>query len=787
MYLPFNNFLFRTPLFSLNTFFQEMKKLERDETYWKQFLQDPVFQEAIFLASPVLNDEIGKYLSGYLAKEKDVEKLKNAVLRYFSRMCSRCTPFGLFAGFSLGRFEDEVIDAEGSSSATLSNRRQKAAGDENLTFLLSYGLTVLLPPISKYRRHTRLDMHYLCALAQTLGKQDEIQRSVKYYPNSSIYVLGDKLRYVEYFYRRSRRVHQISSVDFSEYIESLINFAKQGVYLAELVIFILQMLGEEERITADDATNFVKELIENQILVSELEPEITGKDYLFQVQRVLNENAPTQSTDTLSAAKNLEQLATLLQKMDSLPPGQSTDLYKEAEEIVKTTETAYEKHLLFQVDMYKPAENAVLNKNITNEILEAITFMNQITMPQRETTLKKFADSFYERYEEREMPLLQVMDVESGIGYPINRGDVSPLIENYFLPNSENTQNEIRWNQVNKILHKKLIDNYKTNGYTVEFTEKDFDFLKPNWDDLPQTISCMCEIFSTRPLIYLHFAAGSSAANLLGRFCHVDPKLEEYVKEITKFEASQEPDKIFAEIVHLPESRLGNILLHPVLREYEIPYLAKSSVSLDKQILPSDLLISVRHGKIVLRSQRLNKEIVPRLSTAHNYSNAVMPVYHFLCDLQTQGLRGGVGFNWGSLSSEFDFLPRAVYKNTILALATWKVKTEDFKKLIDFDKLSNHTEIKERVQQWRNERNISPRVTISEGDNDLLIDFENILSIKMLFSTIKKRQSFELQEFIFDMENAVIKDEEGNPFTNEFIITFQKNHLIHTKDAEKRP
>jgi hypothetical protein len=641
-------------------------------------------------------------------------------------------------------------------------------------------------------------MHYLCALAQDMGKNESIQREVKYYPNSSLYVLGDKLRYVEYFYKNAKRVHQISSVDFSEYLEQILTLAQTGTTIKALALLVIQML-QEENIPLVEAENFITELINNQILVSELEPEITGKDFLIQLLKVIpserSERGISNNTNTLRYSERSEEslsiLSALLKQMDTQPIGKSIEFYQQAEEIVKTTGTTYEKNYLFQLDMFKPVENATLSTKIADEILEAIAFMNRITFSPKETLLKKFADNFYERYEEREMPLLQVLDVESGIGYPVNKGDISPLLEGYFFPNRETGQSEITWNKVQSILHKKLIDNYKENGHIVEFTEKDFDFLKENWNDLPQTISCMCEIFQQQtsfhttpsgaersrsaalPYIYIHSAGGSSAANMLGRFCHVDNKLEEYVKEITQFEASQNSNVIYAEIVHLPESRLGNILLRPVLRDYEIPYLAKSSVPLDYQIPLSDLFISVRQGKIVLRSQRLNKEVVPRLSTAHNYSMNAMPVYHFLCDLQTQGLRGGVGFSWGVLSQEFDFLPRAVYKNTILTLATWKVKTDDFKKLIE---KQNDTEIKEKVQAWRKERNIPQLVLLTEGDNELLIDFENVLSVKMLFSAIKKRPEFALTEFLFNMQNSVIKDEQGNPFTNEFIISLHKKN-----------
>jgi len=743
-YVPFDNFLFRTPLLSISTFFKEMSKLEKEEKYWKQFLQDPLLQEAIFLASPVLYDEVCKYLSGYLTKEKDIEKLKYAILRYFSRMCSRCTPFGLFAGFSLGRFCNEKTQ-------------------------------IILTLIDQYRRYTRLDMHYLCALAQDIGKNEEIQRNVKYYPNSSLYMLGDQLRYVEYFYKDSRRIHQISSVNFSEYLEQIIDFAQKGVFFTVLSSFVIELLSEEN-ISLVEAEGFIIELINNQILVSELEPEITGKDFLVQLLKTMH----IIPNKTQRSEKILTNLSALLKKMDKQELGKSIDLYKEAEEVVKATQVAYEKNYLFQVDMFKPIDDATLNNKIADEVFKAIELMNLISLAPKETILKKFIDNFYERYEEQEMPLLQVLDVESGIGYPANKGDISPLLEGYVFPNRETPQNSIEFNRISSILHKKLIENSKTTGsHTVEFTETDFEFLKPNWDDLPQTLSCMCEIFcgsvdaehQQNYQIYVHSAGGSSAANLLGRFCHVDKALEEYVKEITRFESLQNSDVIYAEIVHLPESRLGNILLRPVLREYEIPYLAKSSVPFDCQISLSDMFISVRKGKIKLRSKRLNKEIVPRLSTAHNYSRNAMPVYHFLCDLQTQGLRSGVGFNWGTLANDFDFLPRAVYKNTILALATWKVKTADFKRLIE---KQNNTEIKEKVQQWRKERDIPQLALLTEGDNELLVDFENVLNVKMLFSAIKKRESFELKEFLFDVENAVVNDDYGNSFTNEFIITYHK-------------
>ena len=198
------------------------------------------------------------------------------------------------------------------------------------------------------------------------------------------------------------------------------------------------------------------------------------------------------------------------------------------------------------------------------------------------------------------------------------------------------------------------------------------------------------------------------------------------------------------------------------------------------QIPLSDLYISVKGKNVFLHSKRLNKRVVPRLSTAHNFGLNSMPVYHFLCDMQTQGLRGGIGFSWGSLSNEYEFLPRILYKNVVLSLAKWTIQVADFTKLLELEekKEANFPPSETAMQNlknWREEKQLPRYVVLPDGDNELFVDMESRLSVQTLISVIKKRKSFQLEEFPFDPENALVKDEHGNAYTNEFVFGFYKS------------
>jgi len=730
-YQAFENFILRTPLLpleSIESFYSENRTFHEE---LRKFYELPEVQEAMFLASPALYDQMMKWLH---TENIPDDKLLITLIKYISRMSTRCTPFGLFAGISIGTYEHEtLIELEGRS---------------------------------RYKKHTRLDMYYLCAFAADLVQEKKIQEKIKFHPNSSIYKIRNKIRYVEYSYQKGRRIHSLVSVENSEYLTKILQAAKKGLTRDEISHVLYT-----EGIDKNEAKDYIIELIDNQLLLSELESKITGIGLLDQIHSTL----VSYDTSNPKLAK-LKMIRSLLKKMDVQKIGLPVNRYKQMESIIKELDTDFEQKYLYQVDMFKPVKKCFLKHDIIYQVLKGVSLLSRLNPSSDSGHMLRFKSMFKERYGNKEMPLCQALDVECGIGYGADRyqGDFAPLIDDIIFPKSQ-SKKKLSPNPINDYLHNKYLESSRKKLDEIRITDEEVKGFHHDWENLPDTFNAIIRLTgdkkNNKGFLYLESAGSTSAANLLGRFCNTDKSVFNHVRSITEMEAYLNPDSILAEIVHLPESRVGNILHRPVLRAYEIPYIAQSSVTHDFQIPIDDLFISIKEDKIHLRSKRFQKQVIPRMSAAHNYAFNALPVYHFLCDLQHQGKKSGLSFQWDDLSEKSEFLPRVIYDNLIISQAIWNINTDN----LPF-KLSekNSGALSNSINQWRKIKKIPSKIIIRDGDQELYIDLDHEFGKKILVSILKKKKNHNLSEFLNSHDDCVVHSEEGR-FANEVIISFFKS------------
>ncbi|MGG8497556.1 lantibiotic dehydratase family protein [Tenacibaculum sp. TC6] len=735
MYKIFDTYILRTPLFPIDFFLNITRDEEVSDNQLKEVFQNPLVKESIYLASPILFEEIKKWTEG--KKTDDANKIKISFLKYLSRMSSRPTPFGLFSGCSIGAFDQQ------------NNIERKNVLNN---------------------RHTRLDMDLTGIIVKRIENNLALKEQLLFYPNNSLYTIGGVIRFVESTYNSSNKlIHKVVEVETSEYLENSIEFSKEGKTITELANRLV-----EPEISIDEAKEYIFELIDSQILTSELQQTVSGTENLENI------------ISTLKKLKDVDQILVVLESIKSKITDldhhvqNEVSLYYDVLALLQQLEINVNPKYVFQTDLVIGNEYNTLSDEFINHIEEGLRVINSISLQKnhsQNTDLNKFKEAFYERYETQEVPLSLVLDKELGLGYPVNTGtgDVNPLIDDLNIQSvSGKSSDQFSLSSFEKMLLNKIIEAKNNKEITIEIKEDEIPE-EGNLNDLTDTFSTLAQVVNLEKENYVHlnFFTGSSAGNLIGRFCNGDVKMNEFINEIVEVEKKINSDKILAEIVHLPEDRLGNVLMRPSVRNFEIPYLARSLKNNEHQIPISDLLISIRNNAICLRSKKHNKEVLPRLTTAHYFKSSTLPIYRFLCDLQGENKRTMIRFGWDSLSNFSDFFPRIIYKKIIISTAKWKMNIKDIKHLYD---IKNNKILLKEMHKFRTNKSIPKIVYFVEGDNKILLNLQNTSSIQTLFNLVKHKSNFLLEECLFN-EHTICTNSEKEHYVNEFIFSFYKNQI----------
>lgn len=713
-------YLLRTPLLPIN-FLDQFNKIPYKDLADRinHIFCDPYLTEAIYIASPELYQELVKWQQGAPTSEK----LVLALFRYLLRMCTRCTPYGLFAGSATGKFGETT--------------------------------NIELASPDLHKKHCRLDMNYVAELVTTISQMPEIQSRLIFYPNNSLYKIADSFRYAAFTINNKFRHYTLTSVNYTDYLQQILTTAAEGASIHTLCNSIIS-----EDISYEEAHEFIQELIESQILVSELEPTVTGEEFFSLLIQKLDMD-------------HLRKIQTLLKQ-----PGTSIDKYLQTHLLVKELLPDTNSKDLVQTDLFLSTIHNTISSHLINDIQQQVTPLWKLSRLNNNSDLQQFCQRFRDRYEEQEVPLAIALDTESGIGYTGHTGtsaDHTPLIDNIHIKNADDTKT-ISWNKMQKFQFQRLQQCLRNHETEIVLTDDDLNELKEtDTPPLPDSLYMMGSILGNSAaavdagnyLFEFSSCGGPSAANLLGRFCHGDALLSQKVKECLQEEESNNPDCIYAEIIHLPEARTGNILARPQLRDYEIVYLGNGSVPRDYQIPISDLMVSVKNNTVILRSKKFNKRVIPRLSTAHNFNvNSLLP-YKFLCDLQFQQLHNATGWHW-NLPDEQPFLPAVRYGKIILSKRTWILHKKD------------------NIKDLQLPRYIS----ITEGDNELFIDMQSESSLQLLTTILLKKEKIIIQEVLSTPDNCWITAANGR-FTHELVIplksTLDKKESVVSPVHENAP
>ncbi len=693
--------------------------------YFERVFEDEEFRTALLLASPGL---LQSFETGETLKEKDLRKLRYALSKYALRYSSRPTPFGLFAGF-------------GSLSWGETTRLQREKG--------SYV-------------HSRLDLAFLCELSDKLATHPDIEPHLLFTPNTTLYRVGMEYRYYEYQTEDGQRKYKISALEADDTLNEVLHLASNGISRLSLAGHLMHLGFDDE-----DISYYLDELIQSRILVHDLEPNLTGEDFLKRINQTLRRIATLGESEFLNAMLDLlssleeslknavqpdmEELQILLQKVSEIPVNQSKVLH---------------------LDKYDNWGDSTLDDQIKRKLLKAIRILKALEPAHYHSKLEAFKQQFIARYEEQEVPLLIALDVDTGIGFGSNTGVSLPLTDHLHLPR-QSEDNSITLNDAHQKLIKWLLENSVSENNFLDLQQL-FKPVSENELDFPPSLSLGFRMISDEEL-FLENIGGESGANIIGRFGEGNTKVKEALQEIHAFEQAQNPEVLFAEVVHLPDGHLGNVLKRSAFRPSEIVFLACPGSVETHVIRLQNLRLSVRGNKFILRDEVSGKRVIPRLGSAFNYSMNTLPVFEFLCSLQNEGHTTALGFSWGPLQNLFDRFPRVKAGDVTVYPAQWIISEKEFESKFSLAKLQELLSLKK----------VTTRFVFSVGDQELLADLHNEWLLEILLDEIKNHKQAILKEFLHNELNPVF-DSKGNKLAHQFVATLGRSEALFLNNSASK-
>ncbi|NUO00987.1 MAG: lantibiotic dehydratase, partial [Saprospiraceae bacterium] len=453
-----SRFQYRTPLLSIDAMNELLRAINKEgpAPALRAFFFQPLIAEALYIGSGSLFERFKVWAEFGIEDKNDEERLLLSLLKYAIRMSARCTPFGLFAGVGTGNWS-------------------------------SHEHNFVLTSPSKVCKHISLDADYVYNISLTIQEQyPEIKLTLRYFSNTTLFKVGNSFRYISYTLTARRRIYQLQTVGWSAYLEKVIEACRSGQTASDIIQLLLTF-----EVSTEEATSFFFQLIDNQLLVSELEPRIGDGDYFEQAYDRMIHNPELNTLPALFPVRN--EFARIKESVSSLTPNHPNFLdFPGAYDRLKfqqlTPRIPVQHHFL--VNSTRPAVEASLNSRIGSSLRKALSLLNFLTFKSADNTLTEFRTQFKQRYEDRAVPLLEVLDPEIGIASHYNAvaRDEHPFLVGFnFDGTSSRSENTdlLSWNPGYGMLLKKLIHEKTQAPYVLHIEEEDLKTFTENWEDTP--------------------------------------------------------------------------------------------------------------------------------------------------------------------------------------------------------------------------------------------------------------------------------------------------------------
>ena len=738
-------YMLRTPILDSSIYLNLMDSLSKEDTLNRISLSnlknDEVIKGSLAIASLDLYHEIKRTYDKNINKLN--QNLSNSIMKYLIRMSTRPTPYGTFSGVTCGTFSDNT--------------------------------NIMLASSNEHIKRARADMIWIYGIVKKLEKDKTILNNIKVRFNNQCYSHGNRMKnpyrtnYGQtYNQNENDSKFDKSNIRYTQLVKFVQEFCKTLVSYKDLCSSILEKYDD---VPIEIVEKFLRGLIDNEFLITELRPPIYCKDPLDYIISLLS---MVDSKNNI--LHNLKIIQYKINKFNQEKIGNDLQIYLE---IINLMESMYKSNSYLQIDMSIACINNSISSTVKQELDNLSKVLTMIAEEYNEPSyLKQYREKFMERYGvDTEVSLLELTDNDIGLGFP----DDYDFNYSYIRSNRLLSRREERFK---KLINDKIIKTIQKQDKQINITDEELKYVNEEFkvDNLNFSKSFELNVIITsesqeeidKGNFQLNIGpnyGSDKAGNMFSRFS--DLLEEKYIQKLNNLYESEKKDcKDEYVIVDIHEmyrnGRINNILNNSSNHDYHIVLSANTS-SPDRELDISDIYIGIDENtnRFYVKSKKLNSKLKVISDNMLNTASC-SKINRLLREISNAYEVHIVNRLINITNKDYKYIPRIVYGKTILSSARWTIYKDDFREI------DNLSRFKIEIQEFINSWEIPRYVYETKSDNRLLLDLKKDVHIEYLYKLLKN--SFnpiiltELEGNGFD--NLWVKDKKNMKYFSEIVVPF---------------
>ncbi|MCL2378639.1 MAG: lantibiotic dehydratase family protein, partial [Defluviitaleaceae bacterium] len=232
-------FMIRTPLFSADDYLNMFECSSQLTAHLINIFKSPILSEALTAATPDLLEALDRSSIESNPNSKSSKQILSSLIKYFIRLSTRPTPFGLFSGIAIGRFGNE-------SNITIADTNQ-------------------------HTKRVRPDMEWVYGLIKKIEANKKIRNNLGVRFNDFTYASGNRIdKPNKTFLQLERSNENTNELSTSIRYTSQVKMLEEKCANFQTFSGILEgIAAENPNVPASRIEGFLSQLLENEYLLSE--------------------------------------------------------------------------------------------------------------------------------------------------------------------------------------------------------------------------------------------------------------------------------------------------------------------------------------------------------------------------------------------------------------------------------------------------------------------------------------------------------------------------------------